>query len=131
MIYFCRDLEGEELLCDEGFRRQSVKYMQTVGTVVENIEQLDHEASHLLMMLGAKHATYKDFDVHYFTIYTKSMLQTWEWFIGEEFTQEVRAVWTLLFEFIGNKVRDGYYLYLKSEHEDLEEQISPQKDPWY
>jgi hemoglobin-like flavoprotein len=67
------------------------------------------------MILGAQHATIAGFDVIYFSIFAKCLHLTWEKVLGEEYTEDMKDAWTGLFEFIMERIRDGYVLFNQDE----------------
>lgn len=100
-------------------------FMETVQLAAEYLENSSVRGRHLpacetiqgLMLLGAKHALIPGFDISFFSTFTKCMHNTWETVLGEEYTAEVRGAWSLVFDFIVKKIKDGYFLYY-SEPDD-------------
>jgi len=90
--------------------------MDSLDKVVENLDQNRDDIEHMLLILGAKHATFKDFKEDYFPVYSKCMIDTWESVIGEEFITEVRASWELLIAYITRFMREGFILYHNDDH---------------
>ena len=66
------------------------------------------------MLLGARHASIKGFDLVYFNIFTKCLHLTWERVLREEYTEVVKTAWGALFDFITDKIQEGYLLYNQS-----------------
>ncbi len=67
------------------------------------------------MILGAQHAAMSGFDVIYFSIFSKCLHLTWKKVLGEEYTEEVKGAWTVFFDFIMDRIRDGYVLFNQEE----------------
>lgn len=93
--------------------------MQLVNVVVENLEVQKDEVEKILLMLGAKHATFDGFKDEYFQVYSKCMLEVWESVIGEEFIQEVKDSWMVVFSFITRYMSEGYTLYMQEQSDTL------------
>jgi hypothetical protein len=87
--------------------------MTTLQSICDMLPDLDPQApvSQSLMLLGARHATIAGFSVAYFGIFHKCLHLTWERFLHEEYTADVREVWSIIFEFGMERIRDGYLLY--------------------
>ena len=68
------------------------------------------------------------FDVSYFNSFTKCMHKTWNNVFGEEYTGDVRDVWGLIFEYIVQRIRDGYLLYQQDKQNDIVNKMETMKD---
>ena len=82
-----------------------------IGSFIERLD--DPDDNEALFMLGAKHAAMAGFEMRYFTIFTKCMHKTWEHVLGEEYTDDVREIWSNVFEFIVLRMRDGYHMFME------------------
>ena len=113
----------EELPGNAMFQSHVTKFMQIVDIIVENLEVEKDEVEKILLMLGAKHATYSGFKDEYFHVYTKCMLEVWESVIGEEFIQEVKDSWLAVFSYITRYMREGYALYVQEQTEPSTKEV--------
>ena len=93
--------------------------MQLVDFIVENLDVQKDQVEKVLLMLGAKHATFGGFKEEYFQVYTKCMLEVWESVIGEEFIQEVKESWLVVFSYITRYMSEGYFLYMHEQNDAL------------
>lgn len=102
-------------MSNESFRHHSTIFMDTVASVCDNLDNFDVESeiSKRLMLLGAHHATISGYDPLYFDIFAKCLHLTWEAVLGEEYTEDVRGAWTLVFCFITSRMQDGYKIYMQ------------------
>ena len=97
------------------FQGHVARFMQLVDIIVENLDVQKDEVEKILLMLGAKHATFEGFKEEYFQIYSKCMLEVWESVIGEEFIQEVKDSWLVVFSYITRYMAEGYALYMEEQ----------------
>ena len=93
--------------------------MQLVDVIVDNLDVQKDEVEKVLLMLGAKHATFEGFREEYFQVYTKCMLEVWESVIGEEFIQEVKDSWMVVFSYLTRFMSQGYFLYMHDHNDGL------------
>lgn len=100
-------LEGTNLIQDERFLAHATRFMQSVGTAVDQINDLE-ALRPLLLNLGRRHAEKPNFKPIYFSSFTEAMMFTWEKELGEKFTTEVAEAWLKLFLFIMECLKAGY-----------------------
>lgn len=93
------------------FRRHGYNYMHALADVVDNIDDLGGQISDRLMVLGARHAAIPNFQLDYFKVFVRATLNTWEGVLGEEYTEEVRYVWTILLDFVVKLMIEGCLIY--------------------
>ena len=91
--------------------------MQAVDVVCSSLSTIEKDCpvSRRLIILGAQHATVPGFDMVYFSIFAKCLHMTWERVLKEEYTDEVKEAWTILFDFVMDRISDGYVLYNQEE----------------
>ena len=98
--------------------------METIDSVCDQLEYADDsdsEVTRQLVLLGAKHASMNKFDWHHFHVFIKSLHICWEQALGEEYTEDVREAWSAVFEFIRDKLQDGFNFYIDDrENENLQ-----------
>ena len=101
------------------FQGHVSKFMHLVDVIVENLDVQKDEVEKVLLMLGAKHATFDGFKEEYFQVYTKCMLEVWESVIGEEFIPEVKDSWLVVFSYLTRFMSEGYFLYMHEQNDGL------------
>lgn len=111
-MFHCSTMNENEMLRDIHFQDHAVKFMNSIGAVVDSLEGQMADAQQLLLVLGAKHAMYEGFDISFFYIQMKCVMGVWESVMGEEFIPEVKESWNLLFSYIIRYVCKGYELYM-------------------
>lgn len=106
-------MKGQKLIKDPTFAAHVKAFMNMLNTVCESLPQLDLDVATTskLMVLGAQHATISGFDVRYFDTFTKHLHVTWERVLGEEYTEDVRTSWSVVFDFIMERMFDGYNIF--------------------
>ncbi|XP_070572417.1 hemoglobin subunit epsilon-like [Ptychodera flava] len=93
----------------ESFKMHGRRFMQSVGAVIENLDNLDGDISVLLYNLGVRHCDFDGVSQDYFNLYTDCMIYTWDITMdGDKFTPEVRETWRKLFDFIIGRVKEGF-----------------------
>ncbi|WAR06883.1 NGB-like protein [Mya arenaria] len=111
-----RSMTDEEVLHSIEFKHHVERFMHSMDQVVENIDKDRDNVEHMLLILGAKHATYDGFKEDYFSVYANCMIDTWESVIGEEFIKEVRESWELLVAYvISRETRQILHLIIKQD----------------
>lgn len=122
-MFFCisnlSDFEENELLKHPPFIDHVTRFMQIIDYLVENLDQQNSDFHQALLMLGAKHATFPGFQVSYFTVFNKALMEVWESAIGEEFIPEVQQCWTQLFAYIMRYIVQGYDLYFSECQDEI------------
>ncbi|XP_067676830.1 hemoglobin subunit mu-like [Haliotis asinina] len=109
-LFPCRHKEGTELLRDPNFKGHASRFMQAVGAVVDNMDDLDTSLSPLLIGLGRQHINFNGFIPENFDAFTQSMTLTWEEELNGHFTEEVKDAWVAVFRFIMMKLKEGFAL---------------------
>lgn len=95
--------------------------MDTIESVCDQLEFADDPESEItrqLVLLGAKHASMSKFDWHHFHVFIKSLNISWEQALGEEYTEDVREAWSTVFDFIRDKLQDGFNFYIDAREND-------------
>ncbi|KAK3098563.1 hypothetical protein FSP39_020663 [Pinctada imbricata] len=118
------DLEDFEIAKHPFFKGHVAKFMQVVDAVVDNLDGPKASIQQLLLMLGARHATFQGFHLEYFDVFTKVLIDVWETEIGEEFIPEVKECWVFVFAYIVKYLRQGYFLYVNECTDDVIEEKS-------
>lgn len=90
------------------FRQHAEIFMQTLGNLVEGLEDPDEGLRNDLMSLGAHHAAFEGFRAEFFQVFVKCLLEVWEAELGEEFISEVKSTWTHFFAYIVSHMVAGY-----------------------
>lgn len=96
----------------QAFQDHVTKFMHVFDAVVDSLDKPKADIQQLLIMLGARHATYDGFDIEFFAVYIKVLMSVWETAIGEEFIPEVRESWNIVFTYVIRYLCQGYELYI-------------------
>ena len=111
-------------MSNPAFVKHAQRFMETIDSVCDQLEYADDsdsEVTRQLVLLGAKHASMNKFDWHHFHVFIKSLHICWEQALGEEYTEDVREAWSAVFEFIRDKLQDGFNFYIDDrENENLQ-----------
>lgn len=105
-------MDEVELMRSESFKQHALQFMNVVDELVESMDQPKTHIQQTLMMLGAKHATFDGFRIEYFQAYSTSLIDVWEYAIGEEFIPEVRECWTDFFDYLVRYMCQGYEIFV-------------------
>nr|KAG5703952.1 hypothetical protein BaRGS_020549 [Batillaria attramentaria] len=100
------------------FREHAGRFMLILQSLVDNLEAPSNIDDQLLI-LGAKHATFDGYHPEYFRFYTKCMLEVWEQELGEEFIHEVRDSWRLAFDYIVDRMTEGFDMCLSGQIQEV------------
>lgn len=73
----CND-EGETLLKNPLFKGHASRFMQAVGAVVDNLDNLEEALAPLLIGLGRNHINFMGFRSEYFEAFTHAMVHVWK-----------------------------------------------------
>lgn len=109
-LFPCRDVTGEALLRDSNFKGHAARFMQAVGAAVDNIDDLGSSLSPLLVGLGRQHTTFSGLQPEFFNAFTEAMLCIWQQELKERFTEEVKAAWKTVFDYLMSRLKEGYHL---------------------
>ncbi|KAK7107839.1 neuroglobin-like [Littorina saxatilis] len=100
------------------FKEHAGRFMGVIQDLVDHLETPTDVDQHLLI-LGAKHATFDGYHPEYFRFYTKCMMEVWEMELGEEFIHEVRDSWRLAFDYIVERMTEGFDMCLSGQIQDV------------
>ncbi|CAG2205455.1 neuroglobin-like [Mytilus edulis] len=106
------EMDEIELRRSPIFKEHAYRFMRVVDDLVDSMDQPKTRIQQNLMMLGAKHATFEGFRIEYFEAYSKSLIDVWEYTIGEEFIPEVRESWTEFFDYLVKYMCQGYNVFI-------------------
>jgi hemoglobin-like flavoprotein len=88
-----------------GVFQQGERLMSMIGAAVALLER-PHALLPVLRSLGARHAGYGVRDEHYASVGT-ALLKTLEQGLGEAFTPDVRAAWTVLYGVVSRTMMEA------------------------
>ena len=108
----------EDLHKSQIFREHADRFMAVIQNLVDHLECPQDVDRHLLI-LGAKHATFDGYHPEYFRFYIKCIMDVWEKELGEEFIHEVRDSWRLAFDYIVDRMTEGFDMCLSGQIQDL------------
>ena len=109
-LFPCRDIPEDNLLSSAQFRAHSVIFMQAVGAVVDNLDDLDTVMSNPLIFLGKQHAAYTGLKRIYFDEFYHVISKVWKEVLGLRYTIESEKSWSHVFMYITSKLKKGYRL---------------------
>ena len=103
------DIPNEELHKNFIFIDHASRFMQAVGAVVENMDDLEGTLSPLLMKLGATHVGFDGFEVHDLPLFVEAIMEIWENDLGAaKFKLEHQNTWLKVFTYITSTLEQGY-----------------------
>ena len=101
-------LDGKSLNNNPAFKHQSSRLMQTIGTSVDSIDDLDNTIVPVLHQLGRQHFTYTRFVQKLWNPFPEAVLYVWKEELHGKFTPDVPVAWSALLLLIICKMKDGY-----------------------
>ncbi len=114
-LFSFRNAEGEAMLKDTRFKGHASRFMNSVGAVVDNLDNLSETLKPLLTELGMNHVNFQGFEPEYFNVFFKAMNQVWAEDLGSKFTAEAQEAWTLVFSFIMDNLKLGFAMAKQDE----------------
>ena len=120
---FFRDSDNKQLVENPLFKAHAHRFMLIIKAVVENVESsqadgTNNDVTKLVLTIGAKHATFSNFNTDYFGLFKNSMIYTWGTILGEEFTTDVCEAWSLLFDGIFETMEEGFRMFMAGKEKD-------------
>ena len=106
-IIKCTGLEGQTLINHVNFKRQASRYMQVLGAVVDNIDELEDTMGPVLVELGKIHFNFEGFLQKYWNLVPEAVLYVWNQELSE-FTQDASKAWSALMLIIISMLKEGY-----------------------
>lgn len=110
-LFFVADVRHSEIARNALIKAHGVRFMNAIGSVVENIEECEadeSEVSKLLILLGQQHKKHAGFKSEYFECFYEALMWRWEYCIGKQFISEVADAWSHLFIYMMEKLLEGY-----------------------
>lgn len=108
-LFRLSDLNDADIIRDQNFRSHGSRFMQSVGAVVDHLEDLE-SLKPLLHDLGERHTRFHGFTPIYFHSFSEAMCHVWQQELGERYTEEVAQAWQTVFAFIMDTLKEGYML---------------------
>ena len=90
---------------EAGMRKQETSLMSTLAVVVAGVERGDNMAE-VIRSLGERHSRYGAQAAHY-PIVGQLLIQTFQDFLGDAFTPQMKAAWTQAYEIISAEMLKG------------------------
>ena len=109
-LFPCRDVAEDQLITNAQFRAHAAVFMQAVGAVVDNIDDLESVMSNPLIFLGKQHAAYTGLKRVYFDEFYNVISNVWRDTFGSSYTTECEKAWNHVFMYITGKLKKGYRL---------------------
>ena len=102
------ELEGKSLNDNAAFKLQCLRVMQTIGALVDNIDNMEDTVFPVLHELGRQHFAYNRFVQKLWNPFPEAVLYVWERELSDTFTPDVPLSWTPLLLLIVCKMKEGY-----------------------
>lgn len=90
------------------FAGHASRFMQAVGAMVDNMDDLDNTMYPVLINLGKRHVLFEDFEGNFFDAFEQGMLLVWSDELGTRFDEKVRDAWQMVFSYIIRTLKAGY-----------------------
>ena len=133
VAYCCfRNVPDANLLTDTSFVEHVTRFMDFLDFICSNLDSLNcmddqtnndrNSVCQRLLLLGATHARLGVVvTLTHMHVLCEAMHCVWESVCGEEYSEEVRAAWTLLFDFITLTFTEGHSMFTKAMQTDAAE----------
>ncbi|KAL8560169.1 hypothetical protein ACOMHN_021664 [Nucella lapillus] len=119
---------SEDFYHSKLFREHAGRFMGVIQDLVDNLET-PQNVDQQLLLLGAKHATFNGYHPDYFRSYSKCMMDVWEVELGEEFIHEVRDSWRMAFDYVVDRMTEGFDMCLGGQFQDDADDCSVADSP--
>ena len=107
-LFPCRDVDDDHLMTSEEFRGHAYRFMQAVGAVVDNLDNLDKTMSSALIFLGKQHMTFPGIKAYYFDDFYYAITKVWKDLLGKRYTAETEKAWGHVFSYIMEMLKKGF-----------------------
>ena len=107
-LFPCRDVEDDDLISSLEFRGHAYRFMQAVGAVVDNIDNLENAMGNALLFLGKQHVTFMGIKSVYFDDFYVVISKVWKDVLGRRYTPESEKAWSQVFSYIMEKLKKGF-----------------------
>ncbi|CAD5114998.1 unnamed protein product [Dimorphilus gyrociliatus] len=119
------DQSGESLRKNHLFRAHGLRFMKAVGACVDSLDDTESTLTPMLLRLGETHARIDGFSCCYFDAYKATMTNVWGNQLGKIWEDEdVRFSWTKVFDFMMQRLADGYQNKLNDQQRSKDVQNS-------
>ena len=100
--------DTDQLLLDTNFKGHASRFMNAVGAVVDNMDNLEESLALLLIGLGENHVHFEGFKPDYFNSFSQAMNIIWKEDLGKRYTPEAEDAWNTVFTFIMDNLKVGF-----------------------
>lgn len=107
-VFPFHDLDGDDLLMNIRFKGHSTRLMQTLQTVIDNIDALETTAKPLLVEIGKQHYAFQGFHKVYWDACPEAILRTWRDMLQDKFTETKYKAWSDFVAFVIAQLKEGY-----------------------
>ncbi len=83
------------------------RFMQSIEYSVGHLDELASQVSPVFVNLGKRHIFFRGLDPNFFNVFSGAMMWVWRHDLGDNFTPEVRAAWSRLFDYLLQHLRHG------------------------
>lgn len=109
-IFNLENVRHSDLAKNEVIRAHGSRFMNAISAAIyclrDDVEEKD-SINAFLLKLGEKHKK-ADIKAEYFAVFHEALMWRWQICIGEEFTQEVSDIWKRVFDYMLERINQGY-----------------------
>ena len=111
-LFQVENVRLSELARNQVIKGHGTRFMNAIGAAVNCLNETNGKPNKLrevLYVLGQQHKNYSGFKPEYFEVFYKALIWRWEFCIKEGFTSQVLDLWTRVFLYIMDGLKEGYY----------------------
>lgn len=108
-LFSFRNVDDDNLLSCAEFRGHAYRFMQAIGGVVENIDNLEKTMSGALIFLGKQHVMFSGIKPAYFDDFYHAISNVWKDVLGKNYTPESANAWKHVFLYTLETLKKGFY----------------------
>lgn len=97
--------------------------MNSLGAIMENIDNYEASLSPLLVKLGRNHIQITNFNPSFFVAFEEAILHIWSMDLGDKFTPECQKAWKIVLRFIHTELKKGYVQAMNETIKEDEKEI--------
>ncbi|KAK7108705.1 uncharacterized protein [Littorina saxatilis] len=110
MLFDFSHKNDQDMQHDRRFRQHAFWLIQAVNAVLENLDRLDETVAYMFKQIGEKHAGIPKFHISYFGLLPDVWDYVWEEHLKERYSQHMQTSWDRIFQYIVDRLAEGYYL---------------------
>ncbi|XP_060588634.1 uncharacterized protein LOC132744041 [Ruditapes philippinarum] len=112
VLFHVENARLSELARNQVIKGHGTRFMNAIGAAVSCLNETSGQPDKLrevLYILGQQHKNYSGFKPEYFEVFYKALIWRWEFCIKEKFTPEVMDVWSRVFIYMMEGLKEGYF----------------------